>query len=268
MKKIYKMLPLFLATLLLFSGSSLFAEEKEGSSSALRKDGAIVTQNTTNRTLVNIGQVAMWIHADGTSSIKSGGSSGLLFPRGSNPRTGAIFQDQLVWGGLVIDGTEPVIRVGGGQYAVGHVAGKILSQGVAEDRSDTQNVNRLWRIRRDFVTAQLTQDAAEINEIQAADVSQGQVDAVRATYRQDWIDWPASRGAPFYDADGDGFRTLDEAKEAKRGLRQDIRRRGEEFREAHPNATPAEVREHLRDRRQGNSQGNRRPEIGYCWYRN
>lgn len=205
MKKLYKMLPLFVAGLLLFSGASLFAEEKEGSKSDLKKYSAVtVSHDRTNRTLVNVGQVAMWIDAQGLSAnVPATGGSGLFFPRGSNPSTAAIFQDQLVWGGLVIDGAEPVLRVGGGQYAVGHVAGKILSKGVPEDRTDP-NINRIWRVRRDFVTAELRQDAAELNNILAAGVSQAQMDVVRDTYRRDWIDWPASRGAPFYDADGDG----------------------------------------------------------------
>lgn len=197
-------LPALLSLALLFPGQVDAQKDNLKSSVSDRYRSVSVTQNTTNRTLINVGQVAMWIDASGLSARIPGiGSAGLFFPRGSNPSTATIFQDQLVWGGLVLDGSSPLLRVGGGQYAVGHVPGKILSPGVPEDRTDP-NVDRIWRIRRDFVTAELRQDAAEINNILAAVVTQAQMDVVLDTYRRDWIDWPASRGAPFYDADGDG----------------------------------------------------------------
>ncbi len=164
---------------------------------------AQASQTTTNRTLLNINELAAWIHSNGLSARHPSGNSGLFFPRGSNPSTAVVFQDQLIWGGQVSDGQEPVLRVGGGQYAVGHVPGKILSPGIPEDRTDP-NINRVWRIRRDFTTADLALDAAEVNSILPQAVSQDQIDDIRATYRQDWIDWPADRGASFYDADGDG----------------------------------------------------------------
>ena len=196
-------LPALLSLALLFPGQVDAQKDNLKSSVSHRYRSVSVTQNTTNRTLINVGQVAMWIFSNGKSAKSPVGNSGFFFPRGSNPSTATIFQDQLVWGGLVLDGAQPIIRVGGGHYAVGHVPGKILSPGVAEDRTDP-NVDRVWRIRRDFVTAELTQDAAEINNILASAVTQSQIDVVRDTYRQDWIDWPAHRGAPFYDADGDG----------------------------------------------------------------
>ncbi len=164
---------------------------------------ARVSQSTTNRTLLNINELAAWIHSNGLLARDPRGNSGLFFPRGSNPSTAVGFQDQLIWGGQVSDGQEPVLRVGGGQRSVGHVPGKILSPGIPEDRTDP-NINRVWRIRRDFATAALALDAAEINSILPQAVSQNQIDDVRAIYRQDWIDWPEGRGAPFYDADGDG----------------------------------------------------------------
>ncbi|MFQ5650522.1 MAG: T9SS type A sorting domain-containing protein [bacterium] len=201
MKRIRTLHPLFLMCLLLFGVTASFATGKDGAKDNVLD--AVITQNTANRTLVNVGQVAMWIYASGQSSITPQGGSGLFFPRGSNPTTSAIFQDGLVWGGQVSDGQEPVIRVGGAQYNVGHVPGRILSQGVAEDRTDP-SVNRIWRVRRDFLIADLRQDAAEVNNVRAAQVSEAQIEQLRDTYRQDWIDWPAASGAPFYDADGDG----------------------------------------------------------------
>lgn len=194
--------PALLSLALLFPGQVDAQKGDLKSSVPDRYRSISVNQNTTNRTLVNVGQVAMWIFSNGQSARGPAGHPGFFFPRGSNPATAVVFQDQLIWGGQVLDGDQPLVRVGGGQYAVGHVPGKILSPGVAEDRTDP-NIDRVWRVRRDFTTADLQQDAAEFNDILASQVTQAQIDQVRNIYRQDWIDWPAERGAPFYDADGD-----------------------------------------------------------------
>ncbi len=200
MKKLLNSLLLFMLLLATLG----FAKEKKVRRNDLAKSNAAqLSQNMTNRTLVNVGQLAMWIYSNGLSAYKPAGGSGLFFPRGSDPSTATIFQDGLIWGGTVNDGVEPALRVGGAEYAVGHVAGAIISPGVAEDKTDPA-VDRVWRIRRDFTTADLTLDAAEFNSIQVSEVTPDQVQQLRDIYRQDWLDWPTEKGAPFYDADGDG----------------------------------------------------------------
>ncbi len=168
------------------------------------------TANTTNRTLVNIGQVSSWIYADGISANEPHGNSGFYYPRGSTPKTACIFQDGLIVGGYVQDGIDPMLRVGGQAYSAGTIQGAIISKGVAENPNDAQKVNRIWRVRRDFATVSndgLRLDAAEFNDVNVADVTDGQIQELRDIYRQDWIDWPTYKGAPFYDADGDGVYT-------------------------------------------------------------
>lgn len=162
------------------------------------------------RTLVNIGNVALWIWADGTSANQPNGNSGLFFPRGSSPSTAVIFQDGFIFGGVVNDGIEPAIRIGGQCYDIGTVPGAILSKGVAEDVNDKTKVNRIWRIRKDFATLTddaLRLDAAEVNSISAASVTAADIAQLRAVYKADWMEWPAYKGAPFYDANGDGVYT-------------------------------------------------------------
>jgi hypothetical protein len=162
------------------------------------------------RTLVNIGNVAMWIFSDGTSANMPNGNSGLFYPRASTPTTAVIFQDGFVFGGVVNDGIEPAIRVGGQTYTIGTVPGAIVSKGVREDYNDNSKVDRVWRVRKDFATLtddDLRLDAAEINSVNAADVTSGQIAQLRATYKADWLDWPTYKGAPFYDANGDGLYT-------------------------------------------------------------
>ncbi len=169
-----------------------------------RYTNTLTQQNMTNRTLVNVGQVAMWVYSNGRSAITPAGNAGLFFPRNSQPATATIFADGLVWGGQVKDGAVPEVRVGGGTYSMGTVPGAILSAGNPEDGTDQKNVDRVWRIRRDFGNADLTLDAAEFNSIPVTQVTEAHITQLRDIYRQDWIDWPALKGAPFYDADGNG----------------------------------------------------------------
>ena len=151
-------------------------------------------------TLININNVAGWIRNDGWSArIPSSGNSGVFFPRGSST---SIFQDGIVWGGNVNDGGSQVLRVGGQTYSIGTAGGRIISAGVAAD-PNADNV-RIYRIRRDWATAELRQDAAEVNEKGQSSVTDADIAAVRAQYEKDWNEWPATEGAPYYDNDGDG----------------------------------------------------------------
>ena len=153
---------------------------------------------STERTLLNINNMAMWIQSNGASArnpITTG--AGVTFPRSTDQ---VIFQDGLIWGGRVMDGNPQELRVGGQTYAIGTVPGVIESRGVAQDR-DTA---RLYRIRRDWATADLRLDASEVLNKGLSEVTAANEDSVRARYERDWMEWPAELGAPFYDNDGDG----------------------------------------------------------------
>jgi len=207
MKKINLMFLFLMISSFLWYGISISAiEEGKKAGSTLAKSTA-PNQDYLNRTLVNIGQASMWIYANGQSATGPTGSApGLYFPRG-NIDLAVIYQDGLVWGGLVRDGIEPALRVGGQTYFIGTVPGAITAKGVNENQNDLEKVNRLWRVRRDFAEvtdADLILDAAEVYNVSASTVTSGQIQTIRDIYRQDWIDWPAYKGAPFYDAEGDG----------------------------------------------------------------
>ena len=49
------------------------------------------------------------------------------------------------------------------------------------------------------------QDAAEFFNLDASSVSDAQIAEVRAQYGTDWDEWPAAKGAPFYDNNNDGL---------------------------------------------------------------
>ena len=155
--------------------------------------------NVTAGTLININRLAMWILADGAgsnipdaNSPDGFGSAGMFFPRGNDPATAAIFSDGLVWGGQVFDGSDPLVRVGGQVYTAG------TTPGIIDATGHTIFEDRIWRIRRDYFTADLALDAQEIGLPE---------EAVRQQYATDWQEWPADEGAPFYDANGDGIYT-------------------------------------------------------------
>ncbi len=192
-----------LTAIVSWQGASTRAAEVGGKTGRRPVGLAKTNQNSVNQTLVNIGQVASWIYANGRSAIQPDGNSGFYFPRGNLIAT-AVFEDGLVWGGRVNDGGDPLVRVGGQTYSEGTVPGAIISKGVAEDLNDRLSVDRVWRIRRDYATADLKLDAAENNLTTTSQVTDAQVAAIRAQYADDWRDWPAYKGAPFYDADGDG----------------------------------------------------------------
>ena len=153
---------------------------------------------STKWTMLNINNMAMWIESSGKSAHNpTTGSAGVTFPRSTDQ---VIFQDGLIWGGRVIDGNPQELRVGGQTYSIGTVPGVIESRGVAQDR-DTA---RLYRIRRDYATADLRLDASEVLNKGLSEVTDADEEAVRAQYERDWMEWPAELGAPFYDNDGDG----------------------------------------------------------------
>lgn len=151
-------------------------------------------------TLININNIAGWIRNDGWSArIPSSGNSGVFFPRGT---AAAIFQDGIVWGGNVNDGGSQVLRVGGQTYSIGTIGGRIISAGVAADPSAPDV--RVYRIRRDYQSADLTQDAAEVLEKGLNAITAGDIAGIRAQYQTDWNEWPAAQGAPYYDRDSNG----------------------------------------------------------------
>ena len=160
---------------------------------------------TPSATLSNINRIAAWYYSDGNQEINlQTGNAGLTFPRGTAT---AIFAGGLIWGGIFNDGRTPALRVNGQSYSSGTKPGAILGirTGIAEDPNSPDV--RIWRIRRDFATSDLTQDAAEINSVPIATVTEGQIQAIRDQYLTDWLEWPAHKGAPFYDADSDGVYT-------------------------------------------------------------
>jgi hypothetical protein len=129
------------------------------------------------------------------------GKWGLIFP----PETaGLIFTESLIWAGAVKDGQLPELRAGGGYYIPGTVPGRI-APGNQKAGADDPSL-RIWRIRRDWETADLTPEVASLLGIPPQQVTQDQINMLREEYRQNWENWPSHIGAPFEDLNSNGIR--------------------------------------------------------------
>ena len=167
-------------------------------------------------TLLNINKISIWANADGRLSYSPHENAkwGAFYPRGT---AGVLYNkgDGILWGGFVKDGNSPELRVGGQRWNTGTKPGCILSKGIAEIPTDPDV--RIWRIRPDWQTADLTQDAVEFFNVTGDTVlqedfsftidtvTQQQIEAVRAQYEKDWNEWPWQKGAPFYDNNNNGM---------------------------------------------------------------
>jgi len=147
-----------------------------------------ITQDPVT-SVVDINNITLYVQNNGFHPATFGGSWSSAFPKGI---AGGIFQEGIVWGGLVNDGQSPTLRVGGNTYFSG-----------------TQELDRLYRVRPDYLTADLTDDAANFAYFQnypldLSSVNAGDIQSLRDQYAKDWNEWPAAKGAPFDDVDGNG----------------------------------------------------------------
>ncbi len=149
-------------------------------------------------TLLNINNIAMWANDNGVLERRSDvQTAGVTFPRGTAT---CVYAGGFLWGGYVVQGGNRTLSVGGQTYTAGTVPGRIIAPGVAEN-PDNPDVH-IYRVRRDWQTADLTQDASEYFGKAIQDVTSDNIAALREQYRQDWINWPWQKGAPYYNRDG------------------------------------------------------------------
>ncbi|MBF8247570.1 MAG: hypothetical protein HW374_370 [Bacteroidetes bacterium] len=160
--------------------------------------------------VLNINNIRTWSRSDGQSNHSPGGDNGAYYPTGT---ANVVYQDCIVWGAKAfVDAahTQPAptqpIRVGGGTYTVGTKEGWVNGFGAtATAEPTTSYYNRIYRIRRDFLAPKyrsLEQDAADVNEVPVAYVTEALTEAVVEQYRTDWLEWPVLRGAPYIERNG------------------------------------------------------------------
>ncbi|MCH8838644.1 MAG: hypothetical protein IIA60_12750, partial [Candidatus Marinimicrobia bacterium] len=145
------------------------------------------------QTILNINNITTWVNSDGFFSwdTPSGGING-TYPRLT---AGAVFSEGFLWGGISNNGQSPTIRVNGSTYASGLLPGAILGigTGIVEDPSNTDV--RIWRVRPDWQSADLSEEEWELFMSE---------EEIRQQYETDWNEWPAEKGAPYEDINDDG----------------------------------------------------------------
>jgi hypothetical protein len=112
------------------------------------------------------------------------------------------YEDDLEWGGYVTADALRELRVNGAHYNVGVTPGPITTSALPPSYIPS----RVYRIRKDYATADLHQDAADYFRKAVAKITQQDIDLLRRQYACDWGNWPISLGAPFYDTNGNGLR--------------------------------------------------------------
>ena len=163
--------------------------------------------------VLNINSLTSWVATDGffDATINSTRNSVFQIANGEYPKgsgIGVIFKEGIVWGAKVSDDNPVVVRAGGssrtnslqGGKAVGYAANPYSAPTGFEDPAAQQ----VWRVRRDYLTADLSADAASFNLIDISDVTAAHTTDLFSQYAHDWVHWPADKGAPYEDIDGNG----------------------------------------------------------------
>ena len=139
-----------------------------------------------SQSVISINNITTWVGDDGFHDwVVGGGSWNGAFPNGA--AAGGIFSEGIVWGGKVNDGQNPTVRVNGNTYGTGCAP-----------------ITRLYRVRPDYKTGDLTRDAADFFSKGIGEVTDGDIAQLRAQYAKDWNEWPADQGAMYKDVNGDG----------------------------------------------------------------
>jgi len=169
---------------------------------------------TPSATLYNVNNISGWIRDDGWSAQNpSTLNAGVVYPRGT---ANVVFQDGLVWGGLVIDIRDTLLprwRVGGDTYEVGTQPGWIETPGTPSTPPiavDPNNARvRIYRLRADWQSLTVDdpavlQDAAEVNSVLNSEATVEMAQQVLDQYALDWGEWPVDLGAPYIDENMNG----------------------------------------------------------------
>jgi hypothetical protein len=147
---------------------------------------------------MTINRLTMWASSDGVigySPLRQG--PGVVYPRGSST---VATREGILWGGYVRDGGEELLRIGGQAVGTGTVPGRIVRPGVYENPVNADV--RIFRVRRDWATADLRADAADTYGIPELIVTNADIERLRESYRTDWLEWPWDKGAPYYERNG------------------------------------------------------------------
>ncbi|MCH8304182.1 MAG: T9SS type A sorting domain-containing protein [Candidatus Marinimicrobia bacterium] len=162
------------------------------------------------KTILSINNITSWVQKNGFFPWDYPGGWNGSHPKGT---VGVVFAEGIVWGAKVSgDGDDVNPRVNGSTYANGLSSGKVLGWRSPSDPLGyspptgraVEADQQIWRVRTDYLTADLKSDAQSFVQIPIGDVTDDDVDKVFETYDFAWKNWPAVDGAPYDDVDGNG----------------------------------------------------------------
>jgi len=143
-----------------------------------------IYKTTTNDhyNYIAVNQCMMWVsnNGDGSHDTITDGN-GFYWPGGENATKSAIFEDGLIWGGIV----DTQIRANGNTHRQGLQAGKILEDGTPDDPSLEK-----YRVYKIFKYWEQLPPGSK-----------------RDLLEKDYNEWPVEDGAPWIDINGDGIFT-------------------------------------------------------------
>jgi len=174
----------------------LFSKEAEPafSDQHINTYGSGSAELMPSQSVININNMAYWMKKS-SAGTTSGSPNGTQadYPIGTG---GLIYEDGMLWGVKVTDGNAQSPRVGGTTYYSGLKAGRVVYDASGNVCGSTDPADHhVWRVRSDYLTADLTADAANFG---------ASVDDVYAQYDYDWNNWPVAWGAPYEDIDANG----------------------------------------------------------------
>lgn len=138
------------------------------------------------QSLINVSKITSWVTEEGFHNwIISDNSFNGSYPNGLP--IGVIFSEGICWGGLVYDGQNQKVRVNGNTFGTG-----------------CSPITRLFRVRTDYYKVDLINDAASFFNKNKNEVTEEEINQIYNQYEKDWNEWPADKGAPYYDIDKDG----------------------------------------------------------------
>jgi len=134
----------------------------------------------SNYEFIAINQIKMWFSNDGNGAHDPfTGGPGLFWPGGATAYQGAVFEDGLVYAGII----NGDYYAGGNSHRQGLQPGNILDDGSAANPDSS--IFQVWKIRKDWG---VYPPGAERDRLE-----------------HDYHNWPVELGAPWIDHDGNGI---------------------------------------------------------------
>ncbi|TFB09768.1 hypothetical protein E3V33_06765, partial [Candidatus Marinimicrobia bacterium MT.SAG.4] len=149
------------------------------------------------KTILSINNITSWVQRNGFFPWDYPGGWNGSHPKGT---VGVVFAEGMVWGAKVSgDGDNVNPRVNGSTYANGLSAGKVLGWSVdpvsgaytAPTGIAVHTDQQIWRVRPDYLTADLKSDAQSFIQIPIGDITEDDVQKIFETYDYAWNNWPA-----------------------------------------------------------------------------